>query len=56
MLVEAYRELALSETTCKVWFRRFELGDFDTNDKERPGQQKKFENTELQALVDEDPC
>jgi len=33
MLVEAYRELALSETTCKEWFWRFKFDDFDTNDK-----------------------
>jgi len=56
MLVEAYNKLALSETTWKEWFRRFKLRDFDRNDKECPGQQQKFEDTELQALVDKDLC
>jgi len=44
MLVEAYRKLALYETICKEWFRRFKLDDFNTKDKE-PGQQKKFDDT-----------
>ena len=30
--------------------------DFDVNDKERPGQPKKFENGELEALLQEDSC
>jgi transposase len=54
MLVEAYGIHALSETTCRDWFRRFKNKDFDVEDKERSGQPKKFEDTELQALLDED--
>lgn len=54
MLVQAYGDNALSETTCRDWFRRFKSGDFDVGDKERPGQPKKFEDTELQSLLDED--
>ncbi|KYM94110.1 Sarcoplasmic calcium-binding protein 1, partial [Cyphomyrmex costatus] len=41
-LVEAYGEHALSETTCRDLFRRFKNNDFDVNDKEWPGQQKKL--------------
>lgn len=55
MLGEAYGSLAPSNTTCKEWYRRFKSGDFDLTDKERPGQPKKFEDPELQALLDEDP-
>jgi [histone H3]-lysine36 N-dimethyltransferase SETMAR len=54
MLVQAYGDNALSDTTCRDWFRRFKSGDFDVGDKERPGQPKKFEDTELQSLLDED--
>lgn len=53
MLVEAYGDNALSKTTCKDWFRRFKAGDFDVEDKERPGLPKKFEDIELQELLNE---
>ena len=49
----AYGDNALSEKTCKDWFRLFKTGDFDVGDKERLGQPKMFQNTELQALLDE---
>lgn len=54
MLLEAYGESALSETTCRDWFRRFKSGDFGIFDKERPGQPKKFEDEELAVLLNED--
>lgn len=54
MLVEAYGEHALSETACRDWFRRFESGDFDLSNKDRGRPTKKFEDAELQALLDED--
>lgn len=56
LLVEAYGDHALSQTQCFEWFQRFKHGDFDIEDKERPGQPKKFEDTELMALLDENPC
>jgi len=40
--------------TCQEWFQRFKSGDFDVNDKHRSGQPKKFEDEELQALLDQD--
>lgn len=55
LFVETYGEYALSRTQCFEWFQRFASGDFDVKDKERPGQPKKFEDEELQALLDEDP-
>jgi len=33
------------------WFKKFKSGDFDVRNEESP---KKFENSELQALLDED--
>ncbi|XP_020298735.1 probable serine/threonine-protein kinase fhkB [Pseudomyrmex gracilis] len=33
-----------------------EAGDFDLNDKERPSQSKKFEDNDLDALLNEDSC
>ena len=60
---EAHRELqkvygdgALSKTTCRDWFRRFKDGDFDIDDRKREGRPKTFEDTDLEALLDEDPC
>ena len=39
-------------------FARFKVqsGDFGLEDEERPGQPKKFEDEELEALLDEDCC
>ena len=52
--MEAYRELYLKQ------FADIDLekqnNDFDVNDKERPGQPKKFEDGELEALLQEDSC
>ncbi len=33
LLAEAYGEQALSETTCRDWFRRFKNNDYDLKDK-----------------------
>ena len=53
LLVEAYGEHAPTQSTCERWFVRFRNGDFDLEDEERPGQPKKFEDAELQALMDD---
>ena len=50
-----YRDHAPSEKICQRWFGRFRSGDFDVNDKERPGQPKKFEDADLEDLLAEDP-
>lgn len=54
MLTEAYGDNAPSIRTCQERFQRYKSGDFDVSDKDRPGQPKKFEDEELQALLDED--
>ncbi len=56
LLVEVYGEHAPSKTTCKEWFQRFKVGDFDVRDKEREGRPRKFEDTELEELLDVDRC
>ena len=56
ILVEVYGNHALSERTCQEWFARFKCCDFDLEDRGRAGCPKKFENAELEALLDEDPC
>ena len=56
LLQETYGEHALSETTCKDWYRPFKSVDFDLKDKERPGQPKKFEDEDLEALLNGDRC
>lgn len=55
ILVECYGEHALSKATCENWFKRFKSGDFDVQDKPRTGGPKKFEDEELEQLLDEDP-
>ena len=56
MISEAYPKIVFERKTCQRWFARFKSGDFDVQDKERPGQVKKFEDAELEALLDEDSC
>ena len=36
------------------WFRKFKAGDFDIRNEERGRPGKKFEDAELQELLDED--
>ena len=55
-LQKVYGDAALSETTCRDWFRRFKDGDFDVDDRPREGRPKTSEDTELEALLDENPC
>ena len=54
MLVEAYGDHALLEATCKSWFQRFRNNDFDVRNEERGRQPKKFEDAELQTILDGD--
>ena len=52
--MKVYGEHALSETTFRDWFRCFKSGDFDLSNKDRGKPPKKFEEAELQALLNED--
>ena len=52
IVVQVYDEHALDERACQKWFARFKSGDFGLEDEERPGQLKKFEDEELEALLD----
>lgn len=54
LMEELYGKHSMSKTQCFEWFTRFKSGDFDIKDKERPGQEKKFEDEELETLLDED--
>ena len=56
ILVDTYGDHALSERTCKDWFRNFRNNDFDVEDKECPSALKKFEDEELEELLHEDSC
>ena len=54
LLREAYGEHAPSQDTCERCFRRFKSGDFDVANKEHGKPPKRYEDVELQALLDED--
>jgi len=54
MLVEVYDDTAPTDKSCREWFRRFKDGYFNIEDKLRSGQPKKFEDKELEALLEED--
>jgi len=52
MLVEVYDDTAPTDKSCREWFRRFKDGDFRVEDKPRSEQSKKFEDKELEALLE----
>ena len=54
MLVEVYGNTTPTHKSCRKWFRRFKDGDFTVEDKPRSGQPKKFEDKELEALLEKD--
>jgi len=56
LLSKMYGDETPSERTCRVCFECFRNGDFHMRDEERPGQPKKFEDFELQKLLDENPA
>ena len=41
------RSFALSETTCRDWFRRYKDGGFDVDDRPREGRPKTFEDADV---------
>lgn len=54
LLVDTYGDAALSEGSCREWFQKFTIGEFNLYDKERSGRPKMYEDTE--ALLMEDSC
>ena len=56
LLVERYGEAALSEKSSREWYQKFKNGKFYTEDKERSGRLKVYEDAELEALLDQDSC
>ncbi|GBP41296.1 Mariner Mos1 transposase [Eumeta japonica] len=48
LLIEAYKEAALSKKTCGEWFQKFKNGDFDVKNKERSGRPKISKDAELE--------
>lgn len=54
-ICEVYGEDAISLRTSQNWFQRFYDGDFDLNDKIRPGRPVELDEERLNNLVHEDP-
>ncbi|UYV66246.1 hypothetical protein LAZ67_4000972 [Cordylochernes scorpioides] len=54
MLEEVYGDHALSKSQCYRWFKKFQSGDFELDNEPRGKPHQKFEDTELQALLDDD--
>ncbi|UYV63088.1 SLC25A3 [Cordylochernes scorpioides] len=54
MLEEVYGDPALSKSQCYRWFKKFQSGDFELDNEPRGKPPQKFEDAELQALLDED--
>ena len=56
ILVNTYGDFAPTETVCRDWFRQFKGGDYDIHDKHRSGQPKKFNDEQLDTLLNENPA
>ena len=52
ILVDTYGDNALSDMACRDWFRRFKNNDFKFENKQRSGAPKKFEDKELEEILD----
>ena len=48
-------DLSLDVRTCQRWFARFSSGDFDLNDKDRPGRPIEANDSLLEELLEQDP-
>lgn len=55
LLQKAYEDYSPTEKSVQNWYRQFKDGYSDTEDKERRGQGKKYEDGELKTLLDKDP-
>ena len=57
LLGEAYSEhapkIVYVQKTCERWFQRFKIGNFEVADKKHGKPPKKYEDMELQALLDD---
>jgi len=53
MLIEVYGDTAPTDKSCREWFRRFKNEGFNVEDKPCCEQPKKFEDKELEALLEE---
>ena len=52
LLLKTYGEHAVSEITCRDWFRRFENNDFDVNDNECPSRKSlKMEDWSINIII-----
>ena len=56
MINSAWGDNSVGASTIRKWFSRFCVGNFNLQDNPRPGPEKKFEDEELQALLNENPC
>ncbi|UYV69526.1 hypothetical protein LAZ67_6003904 [Cordylochernes scorpioides] len=54
MLEEVYSDHALSKSQCYRQFKKFQSGDFELDNEPHGKPPQKFEDAELQALLDED--
>ncbi len=56
MINSAWGDNSVGASTVRKWFARFRENNFCLEDETRPGAEKKFEDEELQSLLDENPC
>ncbi|UYV66427.1 hypothetical protein LAZ67_4001630 [Cordylochernes scorpioides] len=54
MLEEVYSDHGLSKSQCYRWFKKFQSDDFELDNEPHGKPPQKFEDAELQALLDED--
>ena len=53
-ITQAYGADTVSYATVKNWFKKFRNGEYDLEDKQRSGRPKETEDSELEALLQED--
>ena len=56
MLSNTYGEAAVNERPCREWFQRIKSGVFNVEDRHGGGEEKIFEDSELEVLFAGDSC
>ena len=55
LLACAILEKNVSYKTCKKWYQRFKAGNFNLEEDDRSGALRKFDDDELEELLNENP-
>ena len=54
-LLKVFGEGAVSDRTCRRWFEKFQIGDFDLSDKPRSGRPSLIDDDTIKVMLEQNP-